>query len=1493
MAEFLEQQDSLFLGMEEWQPPIRPKAQINAKEEEEDIQYALGLTEAELANQKKLQDISNERIDVGIISPVNFQGLLTEALGDEAPLDALMGIGSKKTEYDAAIAKGDRLTAADIENAKDPLVSATLFRFQHRASRAQERLLDVAEQFEGGLADKVYEFLDQAVYDTYASFRDIGQGITGGGTEETTLTQEWLAAMTGMDDDEFDKWVDERIASLADRSTREPSWQVYRELRALESAGFIRYDQEWGLANSVLSGFDAATLGVAGVTKLGRIGKSLIGRLRSTAGTKAATAAAERIFTGTDLVVRGGLDGEILDEQLLLENMSNRVTGTTAKTTNRPFTRPKSSFTIKPNIEDAEIVEDIIPSAYASKARTVNVTPPPVSNGAIKFAQNFQNIKASFLKREARGSFGMTGRFQAASQWAEEFGREVAKANSTKVIDFDIADEGLQNFKATWRLGKDGGKPFETFDAASAIASKIPNARVIDTRTGKVVANDTGSKQFAIQFDQRYVGETRPLDMSQVKEVGLIGRWFGSAGRGSNSFFNSLADASEFGGTIFREEVRGIFDKFGALTNDEQRVLSDIITYLRDDAKVNTWYGTSEFMAQYKGATGQWPRAEVVRYYEDLVQASDFSWFVMASERLRYMAKRKSLMWKYKNDEHVIYPVETKATSKAYNASTGQMVDPKDIPEGTQIYKLAQPKKGWPQFVFNTMGQTRLPELVDAFPYNSGGPRLNPEIQYFVGTAEDGWATALGAKTRKQAEQAVKEINNINAAFMSVFRGKVPENPLAGLTKAETNILNNAIKANRTWKPDLETITDYVEFMKGRGLSIANQVIFKERNAKVETFIEFADDFFIGKDLSALVSYSRHDMALIEFGGERAANPDPVMSIVNQFNSAIDEGARIQYKIEHLGAWAEALWRYSDPKNGGEVLQIEGLGPFTHENLARNVVIKGNTPLARKLRQEQSVIVRRLNMLDGSTSESPIFSSMRGTWDRAANALLEATYGLDNKWINNSKVAAGIRNLRDGTSGGLLSYGFFMKMASPIQLLLQGSMAIQITAVSPKNGFRGSMLSGFIREMARHPQAPSLFSGLKKNLAKAAGLTDKQMEDLIEHFSTSGRGYMRGAVVEDPNALPGVRSKIGKVADFVRIPYYAGENFAATVSRITAYLDVLERNPKLDPKSAGFWKMVQDRDRTLSFGLNRAQASMAQSDSIARVLTQWTSYFFRAFETVLFDKSLTKVERARLAASMTILWGYGGMGLSEYVDFGDGEFDDFMKNGPIDYVLTETAGVSIGDRLAINIPDLIARGTGFFIDPKVNIPGATIVGETAMRGWSALSHFVQGRGQLGAYELARLIRINKLIDDGWMGYTMMMEDVRKSRTGTTLEGDFTSFQAFAQAMGLRPNEAVEFERVNSILFKQTERRKRAIKYGTETFKFAIAAGEKGDWETFSEYVLDTAAILDSYDLSPMYRSDAVKAIIREASSDRVERVLNMYVRAGYDKEALSFMEGLE
>lgn len=276
-------------------------------------------------------------------------------------------------------------------------------------------------------------------------------------------------------------------------------------------------------------------------------------------------------------------------------------------------------------------------------------------------------------------------------------------------------------------------------------------------------------------------------------------------------------------------------------------------------------------------------------------------------------------------------------------------------------------------------------------------------------------------------------------------------------------------------------------------------------------------------------------------------NPNPLLAILTQYDSMITRGAQTQYRRTHPSAWVKA---FEKAIADGEISAPAPIGPMTDEMKVRMIDLSGaKGEVARKLRQEQSVINRRLDQFSGSASATP-FDKIGLGISNAAEWTVEQVHNLTPRGGNFARYMK--ETFADQGNNKLLSLGFFQRMATPDQFIIQSLHLIPITLISPVNGPRAMTFSTAVRNAARRGNNQE-WNIVAKNLAKNLGVTDQQMAALTDHMFASGRGYMRGAVAEDPAGGVG-RSVLGAVKTAVSYPYYAGENFAATLSRVTAFL---------------------------------------------------------------------------------------------------------------------------------------------------------------------------------------------------------------------------------------------------------------------------------------------------------------------------------------------------
>lgn len=1501
-----------------------------------------GLTEEELAGTKTANE-AHGTITTRPLAPAGSVDLFTAAIHRGDSLEEVEGAVQKQEEIKKALLGVEEFTNIDLAMANDPRVGGQLFRIERRAQAARERLLNMAEEAEDGFAGKVLEFIDQTAYDTFVSIGNVASELGGEGTQVSRLADEWTNALRTMDDEEFEAFAERRFGDISREALtgETDQFRMVRELQALDAAGAVLWDEDMGRISGLLAATDIASFALGGAGVGWRAGRSSLGRLRSSTGTRGSTSAAQdldlvrnpegRLLTPTETNLRSSTS--ITPPQMVngrvplapdVELMLNRNVRLRRQ-------RQKSA---QDSMLDADSLDDMMPSAFSTRVRGPQVKPaPPVSAGRVSQSVVKNMFVRRFLERQNKMAFGTLDLTTPARTWAEQHAAKLADSSGTNLIDLDIVGEDIQQVRAAMTFGKPDGMPFKEFDTAKKMSAQAPNSRVVDTRTGKTVTEPTKNGEYAVVVETRVPTRelTNALDTSEVANKSIIGRLFGRADRNSSSFDANLGDAADYGGLGFLNDFKEIRKDLRKLGKKESGRIDAILTTLRDTpngGNARTWLTSADFSKAYHQLTGEYPSRKVIQAYEDLVQMSDFSWYVKANERLSSLANQGATVVKTGDVETLAFPTQRTVgglkgeseTVWVWDAANQRRVSVKKLDDKAQIMALPHRAKDGSTYITNFTGNTRLPTLEDAFPYNAGGPRSNPDVTWFVGNNEGSWSTLIGARSQKDADRAVVQYNTIASRISrSVADGDVD---ISQFNRGERAEIDALIRANNDWNLNIEDLEDFLQFTKGRGVDANKAVQRRGRGEKLTSIFKTEDQSLVNLNLDQYISYNRHDQALVEFGGEKASNPDPMLAIQRQYMQMSHRGAQTQYRMNHPTAWVKALERLAAD---GKLTSIDvPSGPMTDEMRVRHTKINGNSAEERALRQEQSVINRRLDMLDGSASELPT-SAFTNTIDRGTDWAIEQVHNL-----GGSKVSGPARwvgdNIFKQASNKLLTLGFFQRMASLDQVLLQASHFIPITSVSPKNGLRGLQLAGVIRQAARQGDE-STWKAVYDNLRFTVGLNEKEMKALMDHVMDSGRGYMRGAIAEDPNAGL-TNSMLGRARDIVSTPYYAGENFSATMSRVTSFLDTKDNFPSLDVDSRAFWNAVTARDRDLSFALNKAQKSMVQSDAVTRVLTQWTSYPLRTIESIMvgggkmkpavreklqrellssetsvarktaiekeFAKGgLSAAERGRLAAYTSMAWGIAGLGMYKTGAWVNEQMDNMMGKvivDGVDVAFDSLLGVKVGDRLAFNPIQLWERAIGTVADPMETVPAFTLVGDTAAPVLSGLTNAFSGRWGLLSHDAATLARAWKIVDAGVMGTTMFLEDVRRSKGGQELAGDYTAVQSVLQAIGIKPSEATDFFRASEVTFGNKEKRDKAIKQAETPLRIAIEAAEEGNYSKALQYIKDADAIVQAYGFTETRLAEVREELFSRMGFERVNYTVMQLIKDGFLDQARDLAE---
>lgn len=1548
-----------FLESNEGLGPVgMPRGVISSTKQKQDVLFTTGKTPEEV----------EILIEAGI--PVTVD---TPSADDKLEEQPTLKELETSVEMEEAVRKAQenilRYTSSEHAMAMDGEVLPEVFRRESRIERSRDMLWDAAESKEGGTVAKVIELLDQVAYDTYLSYADFLKPDS----ELARISEEWAVAVATYDDEEFEEFVNGRIASWDDTIFKgeESQWPIIRELQALEYGGYIRGDKEWQSLSNLLVGAEIATLAaplVKGATAIARAGRSFVGRTKVT-GTKTSTEAAK------DIIIRGGVEGEILEPQQALPGVSPAIR-TNPSTVRGQAKSTTSKIIFGSDIEDAEILEDIVPTFFASRVRPSNTpAPSPVSNGNLTGSWFENSIMRRFLAREQRHSFGASYVKEDAVEWAKNEAKKLSAGKFHRIIDAGIEDAGIQTFKAFAVLGKTDGMPFKYWRTAAAFAKNFDNAVIVDKK-GRVVKqiDDTKPGEYTVRVEQpvptRDFIDDMDLDQYHASQLDLFRRFFGRSGRqtglwegltsfapsfrswtakkwteskevGQADFYSNLVGAAEAGTAIFKRDLDDVVRRLKKLKKVEQARINKILTDAYHDPEAppsdHSWIKPTDFSKKYVDLSktadkpqGEFPSAAVLEAYEDLVTLAEFSWAELASERLGVLFNKNASLVKIKGQEFMSFParitnasgrkdivktiqelkVDGNVKGKVIDAETGQVWRIKDVPEGQLVRELSLETREGIRYVTNFTGKTRMPNLEDAFPFKAGGSRAYPHITEYVGTSNGGWNTLIGARSAKEGAAAAEEINNI----LSAYKNTMPMHDSTTLTTAQKRSLDEVVRANNKWNEDIEDLDDFLKFLKERGVSTSDTILHRPKDTKIGEFTDFGDSTYVDLSIGDMVTLGRHDLPLREYGGKPAFKPDPFTAITSQFEYALSRGAMTQYRMQAPTAWVKTFERYI---KAGKLSDVDTTKlskyPMSDENKVFSIDIPlkgGDLDIKRKLRKEQQIIQRRLNHIrqnDNAFSWANESSKYVEDWLSRA---YDGSVGLD-KWVKGKtefryaqltsdfitrhvfgKSIDFVRGLKGTVSNRAMTVGFATKMTSPDQLVLQSLHVPLMIALSPKNGGRAAILSAWARQAARTGDS-GVWETIAKGLGSFMGADSQLIDDIIEHLNASGRGFMRGIVADDPGAGVLMQTPLGKGMDIARIPFYAGENYAQTTSRVAAYLDVMEQFPSLDRKGGLFWNKVQELDRMYSAGLTSSEKSWAQAHPVAKVVGQFTTYPIAIIEQILYENKLSKLQRYRLWASSSILWGTVGAGFyksgeSVYNLVGNNLAADIILNG-VDTALDLALGIKFGDRVAQNPFELVERAVGLTKgDIFEHVPVLNIASDA--NPMQALAYWFTLDFANAMSDTNKVLRAFKGYDNLHLAYTMYMYDIRVSRSGRITDGPFTGSQELLQALGFTPSEVIDAFRAGKIVTSNREKVKKAEKAAGEWMDKAVAAYRMDDMEGFQRNFENAMIHIHSYGLPDYYQRQVKDKVIQRMGNDWwTDTILNL-IKMGYPETALKLKE---
>ena len=940
--------------------------------------------------------------------------------------------------------------------------------------------------------------------------------------------------------------------------------------------------------------------------------------------------------------------------------------------------------------------------------------------------------------------------------------------------------------------------------------------------TAKVVPFDSSdlSKGFVVEVTERIDTLGLPGAIGIELNVGkglvrnTIGKLFnnpliGSAALRDSERLSTLAQMGQAGRGAIKEIVKPYEKAIKALDSKADYTLRAVYAQLRDgpDSRLRVRYTDEEFKQKYKEfhPTGAEATQKELDAYHALATVEEADYLLKSTKEIqRYISKGYNRAVEVAPDIFVPAKQVTRADLKPddiVRTVEGRIYGTIDeiaehLPEDIPVWKLDKPLETGEKYIIEPLS-SRLVDPTDVMGYNPGGTRTNPFARYFLVIGGEGKRikSLMSAFSEVDANTALRQVRTIRDA---VIRGATD--------------IDTIIKNNNDWNPSIQTKAEFDEFIyaegwvKNPGDKLEGEIGIKGRNDKLIDGELDNPDIWSGVNASDFIQNDmrRQDRVLMDFGGGRAYNEDPVSSVFAQMGNSVFTYTNRAYTQNAMVGWVKAA---QDNKIGKTWFKQEGISKTDYETLFRTAEITGNDAFSRRMREMRNITLRRLNMQDEASD----------TLNRLGGQVAEYVFQKTGKKLN----------LGDPTNL-LLKVGFqsafgFMNLS---QFVMQGLHATTIMAISPKHGLNAAAMVFAQRGLLGAVKDPVAYKQGVTRLAKHHGLTEESAEELLEYIRTSGRAVVDGDAIEAGTGIGWGLSRwrgqslkyselggkieqlsdvVGRGLDIGLYPFKAGERLSRLTAINTAYLEFKQQFPRISALSDTGRTWITRREQQLTFNMTTLDRSMVQS-SIMKVPTQWLSYSLRAMEAVFVGRGFTALERARLFAILGPMYGLAGFGFENSADYiaeklnfePGGSFYVGLKFGFIDALSNALAGpegaVSVGPRLA---------PIGAFVDTYKKIfedrtyqaiggPSGEITGGIIRSFVDAADNLINGHTVAVTEDLVKILRQPSALNNYAKAIGILNNNQYRSKNGLAVGPEMNTAQALISAFGFTPLQIQEF-----------------------------------------------------------------------------------------------------
>ena len=1055
---------------------------------------------------------------------------------------------------------------------------------------------------------------------------------------------------------------------------------------------------------------------------------------------------------------------------------------------------------------DPEALGNVGPSS-------LDLHPQPVKSLSSPFVRKFEeNVIAQQIDdMYKKGAFGRLATDEDIKAVADDIIEKNSKKVSSPVFDSKLDYEALGSYTAKVRFGRamdgapfkplaDGSPPESLKRYAEEIKTQVERAEIVpvdpdDLRKGYVV--EVGER-INLSGMPEAIDEALGIEPTFIRDtVGKImnNSIMGSAAMRDSQRLSTLAQMAESSVAAVKAVSGEYIDKIGRLGAKERYTVQAVYSQLRDgvDASLRVRYTESEFYTKYRQLhpNGKAPSQKAFDAYEALAQVEEADYLLKTHAMLnRYLEKGYQDTIKvadnYYSPAKKVGRDTLPADVKILDSGSGIKFRIKEIGDEFPIWKLDKPTADGTEYVVDPT-EVRLIEPTDVMGYNPGGSRLNPSANYFVVLGGKRVKAMLTAFSEKQAKLASEQLRRIQTAI-----------------KNGDDKLDDIVQSNNDWNPSIQTAADFRKLADEEGWDLTRgDVTYKNRDGDLLEQDVDSSDIFSGMKLDEYVQNDmrRNDKVLMDFGGGRAYNDDPVNAVLSQFGDSVFTYANRAYARNAMVGWvkkAQEKGRDWFPANTPK---------SDYEALFRTANITGNDEFARRMAEMRNITLRRMSVPD----EYAVHMERYG--QQFAEHVFNKT-GIE---------LGGVGPIEAMLKVGFQSAFGFLNVS---QFFMQAFHAVSIISISPVHGMKGAALTVPLRAALRG-SALGHSDEVIKRWAKAADISEKEADEWLEFIRTSGRAIVDGDAIEDGtgvafgisgwkgqdmgySALSGaaynISKLVGKGLDIGLMPFKQGERLARMTAMNTSILEFRAKFPNVSILSDQARNWITRREQDLTFNMSSLSRGAIQTGpaGLLKVPTTWLAYTMRAMEAVVVGRNFTVGERARLFAALVPMFGLTGFGLQTSADYvaekiglePGGALYITLKYGLIDGLLSSLpidSEIGVGTRLAPigAIFDTYKNiSEGKFLE-VVGGPSGQITGGLWNAFANTASSLFYGHSSTLTEDVIQILRTPSGVDNVAKAVGIFNNGIYRSKTGTMLEYEMSVGDGITALLGFTPLEVVE------------------------------------------------------------------------------------------------------